>query len=151
MLTQICSLPISIFSQTAMEPLNEPTCRLWSLPQELIDEIFSPAFPADPDMKLVSQLGWTQDEEYKQRVDRTNPMKPFPPLKINSFLVSKQFFLAAASAYSKNQQWHESFENSNLVQEFPLLLHSAHSLAFRPSIFHPLSELEALPRIRKSP
>lgn len=123
-----------------MEHATEPVSRLWSLPQEILDEIFDFAFPADPDLKLATKSSWESGELFKHKRDETHLIRKYAP-KVNSFLVSKRFLLAAARAYSRNQLWHQNMMNSLHILSIPLLLNSARSIG---TMLHCGSELEEL-------
>lgn len=83
-------------------------CRLFALPQELIDEIFDLAYPKEVGTAYVTPGQWDARQKILRREQTAaSPYitKPFPAPKVCHFLVSKRFFTAAASAWVQNQTW----------------------------------------------
>lgn len=75
------------------------------LPQELEDIIFNLAYPCQPDAIWLDHNDWVKKERSKQRADRTcYTTRAFPRTKVHEFLVSKQYFVAAARAWVGNQK-----------------------------------------------
>ncbi|CAK3842542.1 Hypothetical predicted protein [Lecanosticta acicola] len=77
--------------------------KLFGLPQELRDIIFDYAYPRLEGVELIAKSSWDQREHIENMVEATHTIRPFPPFKVNEFLVSKAFFAAAAAAYVGNQ------------------------------------------------
>lgn len=79
--------------------------RLLNLPQELQDHIFDYAYPPPPEgTKLISRKQWDERERKARLNDSSHTARPFPPLKVADFLVSKKFLANAAAAYVGYQQ-----------------------------------------------
>jgi len=79
---------------------SAPYSRLFELPREIQDMIFTYACQADYGTRVVIRRNWQEDENRCRRLDREVFIpQAFPPLKVNEWLVSRRFFLAAATAY----------------------------------------------------
>lgn len=84
--------------------------RLLTLPQELQDIIFDYAYPRLSGCKLISRKQWCEVERDERRKDPNHGMRPFPRLKANDFLVSKQYFVAALKAFVQNQDFDDDIQ-----------------------------------------
>nr|OQO23360.1 hypothetical protein B0A51_08034 [Rachicladosporium sp. CCFEE 5018] len=69
------------------------------LPQELEDLIFEFAHQRDPAIKFMTASDWAEKEEDKRRKSRTYVALPFPTNFVSQWLVSKRYFIAAASVW----------------------------------------------------
>lgn len=82
--------------------LSPSPCRLFELPQELQDEVFQLAYTqADDRVKVIGEKEWQEQEIERDLNDQDFQPRDFDH-KINDFLVSKRFFVAAARAYVEN-------------------------------------------------
>lgn len=75
---------------------------LLSLPAELQVTIFEYAYPPAPELKLIGREDWRA----KERRHLPIPSTPFPPRKVEEWMVSKEFFVSAARAFTQNQTFH---------------------------------------------
>ena len=83
---------------------RRPGVSLLDLPQEIQDIIFSLAYPKVDPFKYIIKEDWDFEERERRRKNRDGyTPRPFPQPKVCDFLVSKQFFVAAARAYVGNQ------------------------------------------------
>ena len=90
-------------SDRSSEPLSDEP-RLLSLPGELQDIIFDFAYQPQPGIKYIDRKQWGNVERDRRRVDRDAYIpRPFPEAFVQSFTVSKAFFIAAARAWVGNQ------------------------------------------------
>ncbi|KAK5699220.1 hypothetical protein LTR17_023427 [Elasticomyces elasticus] len=73
---------------------------LFSLPQEMLDMIFKLAYTAVDDLRVISREGW----ERKLDTPKTSYHdRKFPVVKVQEFLVSKEYFVNAAKAFIENR------------------------------------------------
>lgn len=78
--------------------------RLFDLPQELQDIIFDLAYPDEPYADFTNPESWEYEEKEKRKQKGPSYTKrPYPNPKVNEWLVSKQYFVAAAKAWVQNQ------------------------------------------------
>ena len=71
--------------------------------------IFVLAYPKIEGFKVKTKSRWERDEQERRRSNRdTFVARPFLPLKVSEFLVSKKFFVAAARSFVANQHFDES-------------------------------------------
>jgi hypothetical protein len=100
--------------------IDKPVCLLFALPQELQDMIFGYAY-SNPGMKVISRHAWDAQERYNERSKREKGVEyipyAFPGPKVSQFLVSKQFFTAAATVYMQTSLDETSGRGSVLVQK----------------------------------
>ncbi|KAF2766002.1 hypothetical protein EJ03DRAFT_193211 [Teratosphaeria nubilosa] len=96
-------------SVTSIATTSPPsTHTLFSIPQELQDEIFNFAYPREGEMNVICREDWRRRESERKRQDRKNYVKrPFPKSKVDDFMISKKFFLAASRAWVGNQHFAE--------------------------------------------
>ncbi|KAK6439902.1 hypothetical protein LTR95_003878 [Oleoguttula sp. CCFEE 5521] len=76
------------------------------LPQELEDRIFEFAYQRDPAMKFMMGARWARQEEQKRKDSRTYVTLPFPNPYVSQWLVSKRYFVAAASVWFGSEPFH---------------------------------------------
>lgn len=80
--------------------------QLFDLPQEIQDMIFDYAYPKVNDLKILYKRTWDFKEKRKRKErGKGYKIQQFPSLKVDEFLVSKRFYLAAAKAFIGNQLW----------------------------------------------
>jgi len=80
-----------------------PTLNLLTVPQELQDTIFDYAYPKVDDLKHISHEEWDICERGRRKRDASYLPKSCPTSKVNTFMVSKRYFVVAAKAYVQNQ------------------------------------------------
>ena len=98
---QVTPRKVSLLTRT-MAPTDD-TPRLFTIPQELQDIIFDLAYPRDYAMFRTPKL-WLQEQKQSKRHNASYLVVPFPSVvKVDSFLVTKRFLVAAAKAWIKNQ------------------------------------------------
>jgi len=138
-------------------------CFLFELPQELQDLIFSYAYPETQPLKIVFKPTWDQNEE-KNRMSHGSDCvtKPFPRLRIEEWLVSKRYFLAAADAWMSiqdfgaggGQSWGDSISHTFISAELGLFqtfcIHATVSfdLSYKSLTEHPIKALKMCCRLR---
>ncbi|KAK5119158.1 hypothetical protein LTR85_007772 [Meristemomyces frigidus] len=97
---------------TAHQPLQvKQPCRFFALPQELLDMIFDFAYPHEPGVRLLDRKQWQEKQKACRRLHRmASPymVQPFPPPKVNSFLISKRYFQSAAKAWVQNHPFDDT-------------------------------------------
>nr|OQO23356.1 hypothetical protein B0A51_08030 [Rachicladosporium sp. CCFEE 5018] len=86
-------------------PVRFMPFRLFDLPQELQDLIFAFAYPAEPTTRWIFPNEWKLREVEKRRRSLDYVMKPFPRFKIDDWLVSKRYFVGAATAQIGSAVW----------------------------------------------
>ncbi|KAK6439869.1 hypothetical protein LTR95_003923 [Oleoguttula sp. CCFEE 5521] len=86
-------------------PIRFMPFRPFDLPQELQDLIFAFAYTAEPTTKWIFPNEWRLREVEKRRRSLDYVMKPFPRFKINDWLVSKRYFVGAATAQIGSATW----------------------------------------------
>ncbi|KAK5693394.1 hypothetical protein LTR97_009963 [Elasticomyces elasticus] len=79
--------------------LARETPHLMKLPQEMLDMIFELAYASDGMLKVLSKDGW----EFGQKWSTKRSGWPFPALKVDTFMVSKAYFVNAAKACIQRQ------------------------------------------------
>ncbi|KAK3641323.1 hypothetical protein LTR56_011351 [Elasticomyces elasticus] len=80
--------------------LARETPHLFSLPQEMLDMIFKLAYATVDDLRVISRKGW----ERKLESPKTSYHdRNFPVVKVQEFLVSKEYFVNAAKAFIANR------------------------------------------------
>ncbi|OQO07416.1 hypothetical protein B0A48_07113 [Cryoendolithus antarcticus] len=79
--------------------------RLFDLPQELQDLVFGFAYPAEPTTRWIFPNEWKLREVEKRRRSLEYVMQPFPRFKIDDWLVSKRYFVGAATAQLGSAVW----------------------------------------------
>lgn len=95
---------------------------LFDLPQKALDQIFTLAYGRQQNGKLWFKSGWKNNERRKEKEEKhrvrelygkrhwrkawnpTTPL-PFPPHKVNEWMVSKRYFRAAAKAWMTAQDF----------------------------------------------
>ncbi|KAK5123892.1 hypothetical protein LTR85_002088 [Meristemomyces frigidus] len=92
-------------SATAISTQAEPTPprHLWQLPREIRDLIFDHVYPHEEGFAPMSHRDWDAHEKERSRPSVEHVARRFPTHKVNDFMVSKQYFLAASGAYISNQ------------------------------------------------
>ncbi|KAK5720037.1 hypothetical protein LTR15_007310 [Elasticomyces elasticus] len=84
-----------------------PRGSLLTLPQELQDAVFGLAYPS-ASVNYITRAEWKAREAKRWRDQRKNYTKrPFPPPLVDTFLISKAFFAAAASSWAANQHFED--------------------------------------------
>ncbi|KAK5693553.1 hypothetical protein LTR97_010122 [Elasticomyces elasticus] len=84
-----------------------PRRSLLTLPQELQDAVFGLAYPS-ASVNYITRAEWKAREAKRWRDQRKNYTKrPFPPPLVDTFLISKAFFAAAASSWAANQHFED--------------------------------------------
>ena len=79
----------------------EQAFRLFNLPQELQDNIFAFAYPRAPNSRTIFKADWNS---FHPRRDLDSDKRAhFPPLKVNEWLISRRFFLPAATTWISAQ------------------------------------------------
>ncbi|KAK5695030.1 hypothetical protein LTR17_024686 [Elasticomyces elasticus] len=87
--------------------VNLPRRSLLTLPQEIQDTFFGLAYPS-AFVNYITRAEWNAREAKRWRDQRKNYTKrPFPPPLVDSFMISKAFFAAAASSWAANQHFEE--------------------------------------------
>ncbi|KAK6419062.1 hypothetical protein LTR95_017107 [Oleoguttula sp. CCFEE 5521] len=79
--------------------------RLFNLPQELQDSIFAFAYPAESTTRWIFPNEWRLRKVEKRRRSLDYVMKSFPRFKIDDWLVSKRYFVGAATAQIGSAVW----------------------------------------------
>jgi hypothetical protein len=88
--------------------------RLYDLPPELQDTIFEYAYPQCDNLKINFKKTWDLDEQYKRRRKGPNYVRrAFPSLKVETWMVSRRFFRAAAEAWMSAQAFHQQVLGSD--------------------------------------
>jgi len=79
--------------------------RLFDLPQELQDMIFDRVCPGIEDLKIIFKGTWDSQARDKRMEDEGYTSPVFPPYKVNEWLISKRYFLAAARTWFGAQKF----------------------------------------------
>lgn len=119
---------------------------LFGLPQEVRDIIFDMAFPEIPEYRIIAREQWERQEVRKCRQDRKGyKQKPFVA-KVNDFLVSKSFMVAASRAHIGNQV----FEGDSVCRLYAYGDHRLQGIiaAFATRVLLKHLEMFCLPRLR---
>lgn len=96
---------VKLSAEAAGHPKMPPKVprNLITLPQEIQDIIFDIAYPTVEGFQVVTKARWQEIEQQKWRTDRAAyAPRPFQA-KVSEFLVSKQYFVCATSAFIGNQ------------------------------------------------
>ncbi|KAK5724647.1 hypothetical protein LTR15_004694 [Elasticomyces elasticus] len=82
-------------------------CFFYEIPPEIREMIYAFAFPTKPaGVKITTKRRFDWAQRRKRERDAANHVAhSFPARKVCSFLVCKDFFLGAASAYIRAQEW----------------------------------------------
>lgn len=93
--------------------------RLFDLPQELQDIIFELAFSNVSNLRLTFKGDWDKDERRKKKFDPNNyTMKAFPRYKVDEWMVSRRFLLAAAKAWMGAQTFDAPDEDYKVASSY---------------------------------
>ncbi|KXS97183.1 hypothetical protein AC578_856 [Pseudocercospora eumusae] len=79
---------------------NALRCSLLDLPQELLEVICDYAYQPPSDAIILFKNRWHRRELERKSNDAQHDIVPFPPPKVNDFLVCKRFFITSARSYS---------------------------------------------------
>ncbi|PPJ54894.1 hypothetical protein CBER1_06038 [Cercospora berteroae] len=100
-------------------PPDADGCLLWTLPQELVCQIFDYAY-AERRVEWFElyNLEWEMAGERSYKAGRFTDEQKLPPFEcaIERFLVSKQFFINAVPAFMKPQTLHDVWEQSGMIR-----------------------------------
>ncbi|KAK3067972.1 hypothetical protein LTR53_014816 [Teratosphaeriaceae sp. CCFEE 6253] len=100
---------------------------LFTLPQELQDLIFDFAYPPATS-EYIRLSKWTSREAARWRTNGKGYIKqPCPPLLVESLLVSRAFFAAAAKAWAGNQDFRNGIDFASIRYEGPVGIVAAHA------------------------
>ncbi|KAK5681681.1 hypothetical protein LTS10_006214 [Elasticomyces elasticus] len=94
---------------TTLRPsvVNLPRRSLLTLPQEMQNTVFGLAYPS-AFVNYITRAEWNAREAKRWRDQRKNYTKrPFPPPLVDSYMISKAFFAAAASSWAANQHYED--------------------------------------------
>lgn len=83
---------------------------LFSLPQAILDHIFTVSYPPIPNLRLITLSTWHARSLHRQNRSSTPSILSDP--KVNDFLISKRYFLLASKAWISNQ----TFSDLDFVQ-----------------------------------
>ena len=71
--------------------------------------IFNLAYPQQEGIDVYFKDDWERTQKINKKLDRDGyTIQPFPVHKVNEFMVSKRYFLGAASAWMSAQKWEDN-------------------------------------------
>ena len=111
--------------------------RLWDLPQELRDLIFTFEYPEQTGLRIIFKRHFDKEQvDHRKRIGASYSPLEFPSLKVDEWLVSKRYFLAAARAWMDAQ----SFAYTNpLDRLYHSLTSTANFIMYHHGLYEELS------------